>query len=256
MRDGYRIIDTDTHVGPTADVLYEYGSEALLARRAELEPYERAVPRRHRPQHQPVSRTSARWARRPRPEQAERGGAPALKGAIGSNRVEDARAGRQPAQRRRPPARHGPRGSRRRPDHPRHVLDRHHRDRRLRSPSSCTPRTTATSSTTARPTRPAEGDDPGARRRPGVGGRARSGALAGERCVAAVTVVLPEGMPVDDPDLHPIWAAMGDADLPLLHHSFFYEPPYFPGLPRRLGPRRRSPAPRPIRGAPSGCSAT
>ena len=36
-------------------------------------------------------------------------------------------------------------------------------------------------------------------------------------------------MPVDDPDLHPIWAAMGDADLPLLHHSFFYEPPYFPG---------------------------
>jgi hypothetical protein len=29
MRDGYRIIDTDTHVGPTADVLYEYGSDAL-----------------------------------------------------------------------------------------------------------------------------------------------------------------------------------------------------------------------------------
>ena len=41
--------------------------------------------------------------------------------------------------------------------------------------------------------------------------------------------MLPEGLPVDDPDLHPIWAAMGDADLPLLHHSFFYEPPYFPG---------------------------
>ena len=53
--------------------------------------------------------------------------------------------------------------------------------------------------------------------------------LASEQCVAAVTVVLPEGMPVDDPDLHPIWSAMGDADLPLLHHSFFYEPPYFPG---------------------------
>ncbi len=53
--------------------------------------------------------------------------------------------------------------------------------------------------------------------------------LAGERCVAAVTVVLPEGMPVDDPDLHPIWRAMDDADLPMLHHSFFYEPPYFPG---------------------------
>ena len=32
MRDGYRVIDTDTHVGPTADVLYEYGSKELLAR--------------------------------------------------------------------------------------------------------------------------------------------------------------------------------------------------------------------------------
>jgi hypothetical protein len=39
MRDGYRIIDTDTHVGPTADVLYEYGSDQLAARRDELAPY-------------------------------------------------------------------------------------------------------------------------------------------------------------------------------------------------------------------------
>jgi predicted TIM-barrel fold metal-dependent hydrolase len=53
--------------------------------------------------------------------------------------------------------------------------------------------------------------------------------LSAEQCVASVTVILPEGTPVDDPDLHPIWSAMGDADLPLLHHSFFYEPPYFPG---------------------------
>ena len=29
MKRGYRIIDTDTHVGPTADVLYEYGSDAF-----------------------------------------------------------------------------------------------------------------------------------------------------------------------------------------------------------------------------------
>ena len=26
-----------------------------------------------------------------------------------------------------------------------------------------------------------------------------------------------------------VWAAMNDADLPIMHHSFFYEPPYFPG---------------------------
>lgn len=55
------------------------------------------------------------------------------------------------------------------------------------------------------------------------------GRLADETAVAAVTVLLPEGLPVDDPSLHPIWRAMADADLPLLHHSFFYEPPYFPG---------------------------
>ena len=53
--------------------------------------------------------------------------------------------------------------------------------------------------------------------------------MAEERSVAAVTVVLPQDLPVDDPDLHPIWRAMDEADLPLLHHSFFYEPPYFPG---------------------------
>lgn len=53
--------------------------------------------------------------------------------------------------------------------------------------------------------------------------------LANEKCVAAITVLLPEGMPIDDPELNPIWSAMGDADLPILHHSFFFEPPYFPG---------------------------
>jgi uncharacterized protein len=46
---------------------------------------------------------------------------------------------------------------------------------------------------------------------------------------AAVIVILPEGLPVDDPALRPIFAAMNDADLPIMHHSFFYEPPYFPG---------------------------
>jgi predicted TIM-barrel fold metal-dependent hydrolase len=53
--------------------------------------------------------------------------------------------------------------------------------------------------------------------------------LAEEPWVAAVIPVLPEGMPVDDPALNPIWQAMDETDLPILHHSFFYEPPYFPG---------------------------
>lgn len=53
--------------------------------------------------------------------------------------------------------------------------------------------------------------------------------LAQEKWVAAVWPVIPEGLPVDDPDLEPIWKAMAEADLPYCHHSFFYEPPYFPG---------------------------
>ena len=47
--------------------------------------------------------------------------------------------------------------------------------------------------------------------------------------VAAVTVVLKEGLPIDHPSLHPIWQALDECDMPLLQHSFFYEPPYFPG---------------------------
>jgi uncharacterized protein len=53
--------------------------------------------------------------------------------------------------------------------------------------------------------------------------------LSDQRWVSGVMVILPEGIPVDDPVLDPIWDAMADADLPLLYHSFFYEPPYFPG---------------------------
>jgi predicted TIM-barrel fold metal-dependent hydrolase len=47
--------------------------------------------------------------------------------------------------------------------------------------------------------------------------------------VAAVTLCLAQDVPVDDPDLDPIWRALDEADLALLHHSFFIEPPYFPG---------------------------
>ena len=53
--------------------------------------------------------------------------------------------------------------------------------------------------------------------------------LAADKWVAAATVVLPEGLPIDDPSLDPIWRVMDENNLPILHHSFFYEPPYFPG---------------------------
>ena len=53
--------------------------------------------------------------------------------------------------------------------------------------------------------------------------------LVNEKWVAAVAPILPEGMPVDHPALDPLWEVMNDAHLPILHHSFTFEPPYFPG---------------------------
>jgi len=53
--------------------------------------------------------------------------------------------------------------------------------------------------------------------------------LVNEKWVSAVMPVLPEGMPVDHPALDPLWEVMNDAHLPILHHSFTFAPPYFPG---------------------------
>ena len=54
-------------------------------------------------------------------------------------------------------------------------------------------------------------------------------ALAKETWVSAVWPLLPPDMPVDHPQLDPLWEAMNEAHLPIIFHSFFYEPPYFPG---------------------------
>ena len=53
--------------------------------------------------------------------------------------------------------------------------------------------------------------------------------FANEKWVSAVWMHLPVGLPVDHPDLDPIFATLNELDLPLVHHSFFMEPPYFPG---------------------------
>ena len=54
-------------------------------------------------------------------------------------------------------------------------------------------------------------------------------AFANDKWVAGVQPQLPEGMPVDHPDLAPLWEVMNDLDLPYAHHSIFFEPPYWPG---------------------------
>src|SRR5918995_3697570 len=227
MRDGYRIIDTDTHVGPTADVLYDYGSEQLTARREELAPYERQFREGVGLSINPYP-YKRRMGEKADAGEAERGGVPSLKGAIGSNRVEEPE----------------PDVSQRNAAGRLRDMDREGRDVDLIIPGTFSTAVTAIDTSLAlelyasyhryivdycsadpsrlKATILAPAADP-------AWAAAEVRRLADERCVAAVTVVLPEGMPVDDPDLHPIWAAMGDADLPLLHHSFFYEPPYFPG---------------------------
>ena len=53
--------------------------------------------------------------------------------------------------------------------------------------------------------------------------------LADADWVAAIWPLLPEGLPLDDPDLEPIWAAANTADLPVMYHGFTIETPYFPG---------------------------
>src|SRR6266852_2312845 len=43
MRQGFRVIDSDTHVNPSLDVLLRYADEALKARIDDLQPYRRTV---------------------------------------------------------------------------------------------------------------------------------------------------------------------------------------------------------------------
>ena len=52
---------------------------------------------------------------------------------------------------------------------------------------------------------------------------------------AAVWPLLPTDMPIDDPDLEPIWKASNEGNFPIMYHGFHIEPPYFPGVPRHLG---------------------
>src|SRR5204862_347890 len=45
----------------------------------------------------------------------------------------------------------------------------------------------------------------------------------------AVQPSLGQHIPADHPDLEPIWRAAADHDLPLVHHSSTWNPPYSPG---------------------------
>jgi uncharacterized protein len=227
MKNGYRIIDTDTHVGPTADVLYEYGSDALRRRRPELTPYEFQGRDGTGLSISPYPYQRAMGARSEEAA-AERGGTPSLKGKTGNNfrgQPQPGVSAKNSAGRLLDMDAEG-----RDVDviipgtfaNAISVLDRSlatelHAAYNRYIVDYCAPDPSRLKATILAP-----GWDPG-------WAAQEIRRMAAEACVAAVTVVLPEGLPIDDPDLHPIWAAMDESDLPILHHSFFYEPPYFPG---------------------------
>ena len=94
MRNGFRVIDTDTHVGPTADTLYDYASKAFQSRRNEMLKYEVSVrdgiglsigPYPYKRQ----------MGQRTNEELAVVGGTPTLKGQVGTLLIEPPETGVQ-----------------------------------------------------------------------------------------------------------------------------------------------------------------
>lgn len=228
MRDGFRIIDTDTHVGPTADALYEHGSEELRKRRADLAPYEVQTRDGTGLSIQPYPYHRQMGDKPDEEGTGSAGGIPSLKGKTASKRrgepQPDVSVGNATG---------------RLAD-----MDREGRDVDLIIPGTFATAVSAIDPSLGRELHAAYNRyiaaycaaDPDRLKAtilaPGwdpewAAKEVRR--LSSEKWVSAVTVVLPEGTPVDHPDLHPVWQAMDDADLPILHHSFFYEPPFFPG---------------------------
>jgi len=238
VRNGYRVIDVDTHVTPSLEVMLRYADGKLLARQDELKPYTRRltpVPGRGHPatdyevirvNPRPYKRVAGMKA--DAPAASEAGGKGALEG-----RVENIATGQ-------------PRDGIQHDNSAGRLLDMDVEgvDIDVLIPAPWAPGSTALDLDIARglydayhryQTDYCSADPrrlkglvlvPGAD--PDYAVRAIK-SLQGEDWVVAAWPLLPENMPVDDPDLDPVWAAMDDADLPILHHSFFYEPPYFPG---------------------------
>jgi predicted TIM-barrel fold metal-dependent hydrolase len=230
MRDGYRVIDTDTHVGPSVETLEQFAGPALRARWSELEPF--VQPSSEGGHHLSIHPFPYRRRLGTSPEgdlAAATGGASPLKGSVSRTSLPTPYT----------PGVNDLNSSGRVDDMDKEGVDVH-----LLIPGTFATAVSSLDSALAleiyaayrryiaaycaadtnrlKATIPVSGADPD-------GSAATIREQAELAHVASVTVVLPEGLPVDDPTLDPIWQAMDEHDLPLLHHSFFYEPPYFPG---------------------------
>jgi uncharacterized protein len=238
MRQGYRVVDVDTHVTPSLEVLLRYADRELLDRKDELAPYTRTmtpVPGRGHPTTDyDVVRVNPRPYKRVAGMKsgAETGEGGGGKGAL-EGRVENVAKGM-------------PRDGIQHDNSAGRLLDMDVEgvDINVLIPAPWAPGSTALDLGLAKSIYRAyhryQADFCSADTRRLKGLVLAPAAdpewaaktireLSGEDWVAAAWPLLPEGVPVDDPDLAPIWEAMDEADLPLLHHSFFYEPPYFPG---------------------------
>lgn len=240
MRNGFRVVDVDTHVTPSFETLMRYADQALAGRADELLPYVRKTqpaPGRGHPETEygvlrinprPYSRVAGHRAEESTPHKTAAGAAGSLEGRVDNLASTGVHVGVQ----------HDNSKGR--------LLDMDVEgvDINVIVPGTWAPGSTAldvdlATSMYAAYHRYMEdycSADP--RRLKGLvlaPAAAPEWAaktirdLAESEWVAAVWPVIPEGLPVDDPALDPIWEAMNEADLPIIHHSFFYEPPYFPG---------------------------
>ena len=53
--------------------------------------------------------------------------------------------------------------------------------------------------------------------------------IADEKWLAGVWLMLTDGMPIDDPDLVPLYEVLNEYHIPIVDHSFTSEPPFWPG---------------------------
>jgi predicted TIM-barrel fold metal-dependent hydrolase len=237
MRQGYRVIDTDAHVTPSLEVLGRYASKALKHRWEEMRPYMRTMkspPGRGHPKDPwttlkvnaiPYGRIAGQ---KPVAEEGERGGRGAVEGRVENVSKHVCHEGIQ----------HDNSKGR--------LIDM---DVEGVDVNVLIPGTWASASSALNPglqtalydayhTYMADFCSPDTNRLKGmllISGSDVAWSVAElkkrgkEKWVSCAWIVLPEGKPVDDPDLLPIFQEMNELDIPIMHHSFFYEPPYFPG---------------------------
>jgi hypothetical protein len=226
MKNGFRVWDVDTHINPGADVLDKYVDPAFRPRLAELARFKAAIRSRdgtgaersiYRFDYMPYERTLGEAQKRPgsRDERAWRG---TMRPSPGVE--DDAAAARV------------------------HDMDVEGVDRQFLVPSAWT-------AVVGYPDASVEVALTRAFHRHMqdfcnvVPGRLTGPIVASTRDVdeavreirewgkskwaVAVMPLLHNERPVDHPDLEPIWQAAEEHDLAIVNHSFFANPPYFPG---------------------------